>query len=153
MKSTLPLLLASLPLALLACGGEAHDHPHPHPEATKPAAAPAGDHAHDPAQRKELGNVTIGTRTIAVIRVAAIEPGKESDFDLDFGAHPRPEVVRCWVGVESATGSRKVRFANEGDTVMHGHPEVPSPLPQGSRFWIAIEENGATATGSVAIDG
>ena len=153
MKSTLPLLFASLPLALLACGGEAHDHPHPHPEATKPAAAPVGDHAHDPAQRKELGNVTIGTRTIAVIRVAAIEPGKESDFDLDFGAHPRPEVVRCWVGVESAAGSRKVRFANEGDTVMHGHPEVPSPLPQGSRFWIAIEENGATATGSVAIDG
>ena len=43
--------------------------------------------------------------------------------------------------------------ANEGDTVMHGHPEVPAPLPQGSRFWIAIEENGATATGSVAIDG
>jgi hypothetical protein len=151
MKSTLPLLLAALPLALFACGGEAHDHPHP--EATKPAAAPVGDHAHDPAQRKELGNVTIGTRTIAVIRVAAIEPGKESDFDLDFGAHPRPEVVRCWVGVESATGSRKVRFANEGDTVMHGHPEVPAPLPQGSRFWIAIEENGATATGSVAIDG
>jgi hypothetical protein len=159
MKTTLPLLLASLPFALLACGGESHDHahPHPHPEAAKPAdktaGAPSHDHAHDPAQRKELGNVTISARTIAVIRVAAIEPGKESDFDLDFGAHARPAVVRCWVGLESAKSSRKVLFANEGDTVMHGHPEVPSPLPQGSRFWIAIEENGATATGSVAIDG
>ena len=50
-------------------------------------------------------------------------------------------------------GTTKVRFANEGESVMHGHPEVPSPLPAGSRFWIAIEENGVTQTGSVAIDG
>lgn len=142
-------------LLLAACGGDAHDHAHdhahPHPEAGKATPA-AHEHAHDPAQRKDLGETTIGNRTIRVIAVAAIEPGKESDFDLDFGKEPRPENVRCWVGIASGEGSRKVRFANEGESVMHGHPEVPSPLPAGSRFWIAIEENGVTSSGSVAID-
>lgn len=148
-RATCSAVVASL--LLVACGGDAHDHAHPHPETAK-AAPTAHDHEHDPAQRKDLGEVTVGARTFRVVAVAAIEPGKESDFDLDFGKSPRPETVRCWVGLESAVGSRKVRFANEGETVMHGHPEVPSPLPANSRFWIAIEENGVTASGSVAID-
>ena len=143
-------------LALAACGGD-HDHDHPHPHPAPGNAAAAADqghgHEHDPAQRKDLGECQVGPRRIRVIRVAAIEPGKESDFDLEFGKEPRPETVRCWIGLESARGSRTVRFANEGESVMHGHPEVPSPLPEGSRFWIAIQENGATHTGSVAIDG
>jgi hypothetical protein len=152
------LRLAAFPglvlLTLTACGGDhGHDHPHPHPAPANNGAAADHGHAHDPAQRKDLGECQVGQRRIRVIRVAAIEPGKESDFDLEFGKEPRPEAVRCWVGLESAQGSRKVRFANEGESVMHGHPEVPSPLPAGSRFWIAIEENGATHTGSVAIDG
>ncbi len=136
-----------------ACRDAAHDHAHPHPQAEKPAPFEQDHgHAHDPAQRKDLGEATIGSRTIRVIRIAALEPGKESDFDLEFGKQARPETVRCWVGLESGIGSRKVRFANEGESVMHGHPEVPSTLPEGSRFWISIEENGATATASVALD-
>ena len=154
------LRTAALPglvlLALAACGGEhdhGHDHPHPHPAPSNATAPADHGHAHDPAQRKELGECQVGARRFRVVRVAAIEPGKESDFDLEFGKEPRPETVRCWVGLESGQGSRKVRFANEGESVMHGHPEVPSPLPAGSRFWIAIEENGVSQTGSVAIDG
>jgi hypothetical protein len=32
-----------------------------------------------------------------------------------------------------------VRFEKETESRMHGHPEVPSPLPEGSSLWIEIE--------------
>lgn len=149
--TTLRSVLVAATFVLSACSKDdhGHDHPHPHPEGNTPAES---DHGHAHSERTELGSVTIGAHTIAVIRVAPIVAGKESDFDLDFGTGQRPAVVRCWIGLESGVGSRKVLFANEGKTVMHGHPEVPNPIPAGSRFFIAIDGDQGPQVGSVAFD-
>lgn len=142
-------LLLQFPLLLAiacapACGHE-HDHPHPHPAETK---AP-GETAHVHAEHTPLGTVEVAGFRIDVVRVAPVEPGKLADFDLDFGKATRPDTVRCWIGVESGQGSRKERFAREGETVMHGHPEAPDPLPEGSRLWIEIEVQGKAERTSI----
>lgn len=145
MRHSVPcLVLASL---VAACGDDhGHDHPHPHPTPT--ANAPTdGGHVH--AEHTPLGSVDVAGFHLDVVRVAPVVPGQLADFDLDFGKQVRPETVRCWIGIESGVGSRKERFAKEGETVMHGHPEAPNPLPEGSALWIEIEVDGKPARASI----
>lgn len=125
-------LLLSLCLALpCACREERA----PATPATKPA-----DPGHVHTQRTDLGEVTIGTHVMRVFQVVKLVPGKEGDFDLDFAAgKPLPAALRAWIGNESGVGSRKVRFEKETESRMHGHPEVPDPIPSGSKLWLDVE--------------
>jgi hypothetical protein len=120
----------------------AHDHPHPHDG--------KGEHAH--TERVALGDVKLGSATVAVFQLSRPAPGGEGDFDLDFPAGSKlPSTLRGWVGLESAQGALKVRFAKETDTRMHGHPEFPDPMPAGSKLWLEVEEASGTVRASVAI--
>ena len=144
MKSTFAISLFTT-LALVACTGETTT-------VAKPAGGAAGagpDHPH--GERTALGEVKIGEHTLSVFQLEKIEAGKEGDFDLDFPAGKSlPGTVRGWIGVESAVGSLKVRFAKETESRMHGHPEAPNPIPAGSMLWIEIEGAGGTNKVSVA---
>lgn len=138
-----PSLLASL--ALAACSGESAPHSVP----TVPSAADSGHGAH--GERVALGAVAVGEHTFDVFQLGKIEAGAESDFDFDFPAGKSlPGTVRVWIGEESGKGSMKVRFAKETESRMHGHPEVPSPIPAGSRLWIEIESASGTSRASLA---
>ncbi len=146
---SLPVLTV-LALALVGCSKA------PAPTATPNAQAPApgghDGHDHAGADRTELGKADFGEHRVTVFQVTPIVPGKEGDFDLEFGGtNALPATVRGWIGVESGVGSAKVRFEKETDRRMHGHPEVPSPLPAGAKFWLEIETAGATAKNSFAI--
>jgi len=50
--------------------------------------------------------------------------------------------VRAWIGVESGQGSMKGRLTKETERIVHGHIEVPDPIPASSKCWIEIEANG-----------
>jgi hypothetical protein len=157
MTSKLSFLLLSAFL-LAACGD---DHPAGGTDATKtpgPAGGvvkkdePAGDaHGLSHANRVALGEIKVGDRTIGVFQITKVEPGKEGDFDLDFPAgQVLPGNVRGWIGNESGHGSVKVRFEKETDSRMHGHPEAPKPLPEGSALWVEIEAPSGVQKASIA---
>lgn len=156
MNCKLSALLSTFLLA--ACGGDQKTdgaHPagtHVHADGTVHTDEPAaGAHEHSHADRVALGEVKVGDHVIAVFQIAKIELGKEGDFDLDFPAGKAlPSAVRGWIGVESAQGSLRVRFEKETDSRMHGHPEVPNPLPEGSKLWLEIEGAGGASKASVA---
>ncbi|HEX5052791.1 MAG TPA: hypothetical protein VFZ65_13525 [Planctomycetota bacterium] len=144
-KFLLPTLCTTLLFA--ACGGDATKGA-TDPKAPKPAAPSAGD-TH--GEEQSLGALTIGTHTFAVIQEGSVVAGKEAHLDLVFAAGiPLPGTVRAWAGVESSQGSMKAKLGKENETTLHGHIEVPKPIPEGSKFWIEIEENGATKKDSVA---
>lgn len=148
--SFLPTLL----VVVAACGADASTTAQPggthtHADGTVHQDAPATGHAQ--AERQALGEVRVGEHTIQVFQVAEITPGKEGDFDLDFPAGKAlPAAVRGWIGVESGQGALKVRFLKETAARMHGHPEVPNPLPEGSSLWIEIEGPSGVDKASVA---
>lgn len=149
MKTT--ILLAILLSLAAACSKDDKpkvDGPAPgtaSPGTGQPGTREPGDgHAHE--MENDLGAATAGALTFRVVQRAKIAPGAESDFDLVFAAGTRlPEAVRVWIGDEAATGSRKVRMAKETETVMHGHPEAPAPIPADARLWIDVEGQGRTS--------
>lgn len=151
-----PVFVSALLFA--ACGDDhkaSGAHPagtHVHADGTVHKDEPAAqDHGHSHADRTALGEVKVGDHTVGVFQIAKIEPGKEGDFDLDFQAgRGLPSAVRGWIGLESGHGALKVRFEKETDSRMHGHPEVPKPLPEGSKLWIEIEGTAGTSKASVA---
>ena len=145
---SLPVLTV-LALALVGCTKEAA--PTTAPTRQTPAPGGKADH-HVGAERTELGKAEVGGHQVTVFQVTPIVLGEEGDFDLDFdGTKALPAAVRGWIGVESGVGSVKARFGKETDHRMHGHPEVPRPLPAGAMFWLEIEEAGAKARHSFAI--
>jgi hypothetical protein len=134
-------------LALAACGRE------PAREAAPKDGAKPGQAQPPAAQREPLGELTLAGHSLRVIQVAPVVAGKEGDFDIEVaGTGPLP-VVRGWVGVEGGAGSRRVRFEKETERGMHGHPEVPDPIPKGARLWLEVEDGGKKETGSVAFKG
>jgi hypothetical protein len=44
----------------------------------------------------------------------------------------------------------KAKLAKEGEDGMHGHLEVPKPLPDGSKFWFEVEGATGIAKASIA---
>lgn len=156
---TCKLSLFLLPALLFAACGDDHKagvaHPagsHVHPDGTVHKEEPAS-HAdgHSHANRVALGGIRVGDHTIDVFQITKVEAGKEGDFDLDFPAgKPLPSAVRGWIGNESGQGSMKVRFEKETDSRMHGHPEVPKPLPAGSALWVEIETPSGVQKASIA---
>lgn len=140
---------------LAGCGGGDAQHPsgtHVHADGTvhrDDHAPQTGDHPH--GERQALGQAVLGAHTLAVFQEGALVPGKEAHIDLDVAAgQALPEVVRGWVGVESGQGSRKARFDKESATNLHGHLEVPDPLPAGSALWLEIDGAAGPVRASVA---
>lgn len=140
---------------LAGCGGgDAHPSgTHVHADGTvhRDDHAPAkGDHPH--GERQALGQAVLGAHTLAVFQEGALVPGQEGHLDLDVAAgQALPEVVRGWIGVESGQGSRKARFEKESATSLHGHVEVPDPLPAGSALWLEIDGAAGPVRASVAL--
>ena len=115
----------------------------------KPGGPPPADTGHH-GEQLDLGQAELGAFPVTAKRGKQLQPGAELDVDLEFPAGTAlPPVVRAWVGVQDATGSMRTKLGKEGDRVMHGHLEVPKPLPAGSRLWVEIEPAaGAKVTGS-----
>ncbi|MBZ0154027.1 MAG: hypothetical protein K8J09_21085 [Planctomycetes bacterium] len=91
-----------------------------------------------------LGSIQLDGVAVEVEQEGAVEAGKEVGVEISFAKDkPLVETVRAWVGVESAAGSMKGKLMKEGDTALHGHLEVPKPLPEGSRIWFEVD--GASA--------
>lgn len=150
--------LACVPFLVLfaACGGGDAQHPpgtHVHADGTvhRDDHAPAKDD-HEHGERQALGSVVLGPHTLAVFQDGVPMPGKEGHIDLEVAAgQALPEAVRGWIGVESAQGSRKVRFEKESATNLHGHVEVPDPLPAGSALWLEVDGAAGPVRASVAL--
>lgn len=133
----LSLLAASFLFA--ACGKEEHVH--------KPGDGHAKEAGHTDdhgggghGAMVSLGSIQLGGVPVEVEQEGAMEPGKELGIEISF-AKDKPLVgtVRAWVGVESANGSLKDKLMKEGDTALHGHLEVPKPLPDGSKIWFEVD--------------
>ena len=138
---SLSLLAASLLFA--ACGKE--EHVHTPGDGHGKEAGHTDDHGGGGhGAMVSLGSIQLGGVAVEVEQEGAVEAGKEVGVEISF-AKDKPLVgtVRAWVGVESAAGSMKGKLMKEGDTALHGHLEVPKPLPEGSRIWFEVD--GASA--------
>ena len=146
MKTPTTLLSFALVAALSACGRTETTQVAP-PKA-EGAAGKAGDEHGAPIA---LGKLTIGAHTFDVVQLGKMEAGKEGVVELHFAADkPVPATVRAWLGDEAGEGARKQRFGKEGDHGLHAHIDVRKDLTAQHKLWVEIEENGATARGSVA---
>lgn len=141
-------LLLSLPLLMLvACGkGEVNEQPNPDKGAAKNEGANnsmAGDHG----EPHPLDDITVFGRTAKVTQLGEIAAGKEGAVEVAFGTgKERVSTVRAWVGIESGVGSMKQKMEIEGELKMHGHVEVPDPIPAGSKLWMTFELDGKRET-------
>lgn len=141
-----PVLVLSVLFA--ACGKEAHVHT-PGDGHGKEAGHTDDHGGGGHGSMASLGSIQLGGVAVEVKQEGTVEAGKEAGVDLSFAKGAAvPDTVRAWVGVESAAGSLKAKLGKEGDG-MHGHLEVPKPLPEGSKFWFEVE--GATGTSKASI--
>lgn len=146
MKTPVTLLSFALVAALSACGRTETTQVAP-PKAGGTASTGGEEHGAPIA----LGKLTIGAHTFDVVQLGKMEAGKEGVVELHFAADkPVPATVRAWLGDEAGEGARKQRFGKEGDHGLHAHLDVRKDLTAQHKLWVEIEENGATARGSVA---
>lgn len=145
-------LLLSLPLlALVACGGDKKENTDN--SGGNAAAKKEGDNHNmsEHGEAQSLGEINVMDRTVKVVQLGKIEAGKEGAVELQFGtSDQRISTVRAWIGIESGIGSMKGKMEIEGDTGMHGHIEVPDPIPANSKLWLTFEADGDKKTVSVA---
>lgn len=147
MKHT--FLALSLLTLLAACGDDKTPSKPATPNGTAPNDAAAMD---DHGAAHELGEVAIAGFKFTAIQFGDIAAGKDAAFDFQFAeGTSRPESMYGWIGKEDGTGSRRARFENELRNKMHGHLEVPEPLPEGSKLWLEIELDAGPARGSIAL--
>jgi len=108
-----------------------------------------GDDGH--GAEHPLGELKVGSFQLTITQEGEIAAGKEAAFDIEFPKDTTmPGTLRGWVGVESAKGSRKGPF----DKVMgkmHGHVDVPDPIPAGSKLWLEIDLDSGAIRGSIAL--
>ncbi|MEC7583432.1 MAG: hypothetical protein VYE77_03880 [Planctomycetota bacterium] len=121
------------------------------PEAGQNNTAPAkAADNHGGGSPVQLAPAVLGTTPITVWRTGPIAAGKQAHIDIEAAADtPLPETVRGWIGIESGKGSRKGKFEAPINNKMHGHIDVPDPMPEGSKLWL---EAGELKT-SVKLDG
>ena len=89
-----------------------------------------------------LGSATMGAWQVTANRIGAWEPGKVGAASVDLlPAQPAAKSVRVWIGDADAKGAVKAKGEPEAAHPggWHCHVEVPQPLPEGARFWVAIE--------------
>ena len=148
MKSKLfPVLVLTVLFA--ACGKEPHVHAPGDGHGKE--AGHADDHgAAGHGAMVDLGTIQLDGIAVGVAQEGTVEAGKEVGVELKFAkGKPVAGTVRAWVGVESAAGSLKAKLGKEGENGLHGHLEVPKPLPEGSMFWFEVD--GATGTSKASI--
>jgi len=139
--------LSGLSLAALLFTGCGTEQPAAPPTDDNGDAQQNEDHGH--TDNVQLGTTVLGKTPITVHRLSAIRPGAEVDIDIEAAADtPLEQTIRGWIGTESAQGSRKGRFAKMKGNKMHGHIEVPDPMPAGSKLWLQAGDE----TASVALD-
>lgn len=126
----IPVLLAAL--CLPACNKEA--------SATGVTDKTTG--LEDHGAMVKLGAVKLGEFDVQVAQEGKLEAGKEIGVDLTFAKGKALPTVRAWVGIESGVGSMKAKLPKAGEETLHGHVEVPKPLPEGAKIWLELE--GAT---------
>ncbi|MCA8965069.1 MAG: hypothetical protein H6838_11705 [Planctomycetes bacterium] len=135
-------LLCLALISFAACGGDA--------PVTKPAAGGgAAPMADDHGEAHPLGKITLNDMQVEVALLGDLSGGV-ANIDLEFPAGTKlPSVVRGWVGLESAVGSRKAQLHKESSTGMHGHLDLPKTVPDGSKIWIEIEAGGKTSAAGI----
>jgi VCBS repeat-containing protein len=128
-------------------GTHEHDHDHAHDHDHDHADGHGHDHRHgEHGATIDLGVVTAGSFSVtAALGEGAVEAGKEVAVDLTITAvegEAQVVAVRVWIGTEDAAGSIKARAEAEGGVGnWHAHVEAPSPLPEGSRLWVEVEDD------------
>lgn len=115
----------------------------------KPPAAPGHG-----GEIVELGTAKIGELTVRASRdKGEIKAGGDAPIDVWLttadGKPAAVTAVRFWIGSEDAKGSIKAKAEIEDPKQpnhWHTHAEVPSPLPDGAKLWVEIEEAGGKKT-------
>lgn len=110
-----------------------------------------GDEHNDHGKRQSLGKLTAFGRSFEVVQYGAVEAGAEAAFELEFASgKERIHTARAWIGIESGEGAMKAKMGIEGKTNMHGHIEVPKPIPADSKLWLELDVDGKVETLSAA---
>jgi hypothetical protein len=146
------IILASA-FAFAACEKKAPTTPQP-TQTTKPvddhghSHDDGHDHGHDHGGTPiALGEQTVGLFTIKATRDSGeIVAGKDSPIDATVTPTGTAKVaaVRFWIGTQDAKGSVKAKAEIEdpkNPNGWHTHAEIPSPLPEGSKIWVEVEDD------------
>lgn len=137
-----PTLLSLSFLMFAACSAE---------KPTKPAAnnKTTDQQGDDHGTRYPLAEIKLEEfdRTVKITQLGEVEAGTEGAVEVEFdSSRERISTIRAWVGIESGVGSMKGKMEIEGDNKMHGHVEIPDPIPADSKLWMEIELDGKTQT-------
>lgn len=120
-------------------------------------AADAHGHAHAHGAMTAVGPVTLGAIVAQVESEGSPTAGKEWHVEVGLPTGTAaPKALRIWVGIENGRGSEKAKAEAEADHPgsYAAHVDVPAPLPEGSKLWIALENSaGETTKGSLALPG
>ncbi|MFT4514985.1 MAG: hypothetical protein ACI89X_001245 [Planctomycetota bacterium] len=162
-------LLLSLPvLFLVACGAkEDHNNDKGHGEDDQQEAkhddGKDGDKGHEEAGHDEgagegghgehhpLGKMKAHGREFSITQMGDMHAGEEGAVEIEFAsAADRIATTRGWIGIESGVGSAKAMLDLEGTATLHGHLDVPSPIPAGSKLWFSFDIDGKVETHSIA---
>lgn len=148
-------LFASASLTLVGCKEHNHSPSEGVSAGKQPAAKGGHDHDHDHDHGHTHGGIVIalGESAIGPFTVKAtrddgpITPGKDTPIDITVtttaGAKAQVAAVRFWIGTQDAKGSVKAKGEVEDPKQpnrYHTHAEIPSPLPEGSRLWVEVED-------------
>lgn len=106
---------------------DGHDHDH------------ADSHSH--GARTELGEQTVSGVSVRASRDGDFKPGGDAPIFVETAGAPAVNAVRFWIGAQDARGSVKARAEREGGG-WHSHVQIPNPLPDGSKLWVEIEQEG-----------
>lgn len=141
-------ILLSLPLLLLVACDAKHDHDHG--KGSKPHADGGHEESGHGASHP-LGKLTAFDREFSIVQMGEITAGEEGAIELEFASgKDRLTTVRAWIGVESGEGSAKAKLDLEGTANMHGHIDVPNPIPADSKLWFSFELDGKQQTHAIA---
>jgi hypothetical protein len=144
MKSSLSCLWLSSYLCLVVgCSKPAPGDPATAGAGTKSPSTPHPTAMNDHGEPHVLTKMDLAGLAFEVVQEGPIVAGKEGAVDVVFAAGTKlPAVARVWLGTESGEGSRKQKLGKEGDRTLHGHIDVPDPIPAGSKLWLEFEVDG-----------
>jgi hypothetical protein len=109
-----------------------------------------GEHAHQHAEAKPIGEVTLGGTVFTVELENKLEAGKEVEIKLTPKGELPKGKVRGWIGIESGKGSMKGHsHAEDGGLCIHA--EAPETIAADAKIWLEIEVDGAKTKVSVAL--